>query len=262
MTDYLFRLGLTESAVIVPLQSFGSGTYRYRLGTPGGNSLISFLNVTAVTGSVLVRYIETGLGNGEYVSLGHHDLIESAQDSRVTITRVSTRPIAEIVVTGNATFSLEIVVVSDQPMFENYGNKNATVIHKALDGDLTVNRNAIPSLGFKDDTGAFRYARVNDLSEQVSQSANMEDIIAMTRASQLHTGETYDRLICSDVMADTKIIEYSLSDICQFQIIAKKQGKGFDILKRPCEFFMLKEDGSFLKQENESKLKIHGLIPL
>jgi hypothetical protein len=103
---------------------------------------------------------------------------------------------------------------------------------------------------------------VNDLKEQVVQSANLEDLVELTKSPGFHVGEVYDRIVAAEIATDRKLLEYSYADICQFQFVVKREGKGFDIIKRPCEFFLLKEDGSFLLQENTSKLKVSGLIPV
>jgi len=91
---------------------------------------------------------------------------------------------------------------------------------------------------------------------------SMDQVIAMARSSGFAENELFDKLVCREVANNHKILEYSNVDICQFQIVAKKDSTGFSLEKRVCEFFMLQENADFLLQENGDKIKINGLIPL
>lgn len=99
-------------------------------------------------------------------------------------------------------------------------------------------------------------------TDGVISFGNLEDIVAMTRSSGFHVNEQYDTIVSGIVDGDTKILEYSLDSICQFQMLIEKNGTEFVIIKRACEFFLLQENGNFLLQETGDKIKIAGLIPI
>ena len=116
----IFRLGLYEGLVVLPVKTRTAGTYRVNLGAPAGNSLLSTVYVKAASGSVSIKYYDSGPGDGtlpgELIELGGHSTISSAaQSERIIITRISNKPFIEYTVTGTVEFGLHITVVADFP---------------------------------------------------------------------------------------------------------------------------------------------------
>ncbi len=108
--------------------------------------------------------------------------------------------------------------------------------------------------------------RVNDKSVQdaienkVIPTIDESSALGMTRSSGLYEGETFDKIVCEDVNG-SKLIEYSLDDICQFQIELSSTGTGFVISRRVCEFNLLQENGDKLLKEDGDSLRTEGLVP-
>jgi len=74
--------------------------------------------------------------------------------------------------------------------------------------------------------------------------------------------ESFD-LIEGGLVNGGLIIQFTLAGICQFQLVfTLSTPLTFSIFKRPCEFFLLQQNGDkILLQNGIDKLLIQGLVP-
>ena len=98
------------------------------------------------------------------------------------------------------------------------------------------------------------------LTGDVKTSIDINTAMNMTRSAGFHVGEQYDTVSTADVNG-TKLLQYDLAGICQFQVELDVDGTNFTITKRICEFFLLQENGDKLLQETGDALKTQGLVP-
>jgi len=90
----------------------------------------------------------------------------------------------------------------------------------------------------------------------------LNELLRVASSSGLVDSGLFDKVVYGKIDEVRHILEYSLSDICQFQIVLTYTStSSWQVLKRPCEFPMLQEDGFYLLQENGDQLLVQGLVP-
>lgn len=197
MADRIFRLGLYEGLVVLPIQTRTAGVYRVNLGAPAGNSLLSTIYVKSIGfgSSVSVKYYDSGPGDGvdpgELIDLGGHSLLSSsAQSERVIITRISNKPFIEYTVVGSVEFGLHITVVADFP--------NEAPFLDADAADLTRDKGQ-PIVVLDDSDGKFYIARG---SKGVLSTAQQNFTTGLTRAVATTAWVEYQSLVGAMVEVD------------------------------------------------------------
>lgn len=156
----IIRLSLNESKAIVPIQTLSPGTYTQRM-TTQGNSLLStvFVDSLDVGASVVVRYYDYGVGAptqfDERVDIAEHDPVVAAGDSsRILVTKIHDKPVAEIeVIGGSVTFGVYVTVVSSTA-----SDLDSALKRDGQDVNLVTDK-GIPTMCYDEATGKFYFLR-------------------------------------------------------------------------------------------------------
>ena len=120
---------------------------------------------------------------------------------------------------------------------------------------------ALPNVRQERDQDSFTIDVDNDAARRVVKPTSIETLLNLSTIVGLTSGETFDEIQSGLNLDGQMILEFSLAGACQFQLaLTLTSSTVFNILKRPCEGFLLLEDGFGLLQENGDNLLAQGLI--
>ena len=229
MAEEIFRLGLYESKILIPLVSRGPGVYIQKMFTEG-NSILSTLFVESldVGASVYAEYFDFGVGGevGEAVFLQAHDIVTTAVTSdRQLVTKMHNKPYIRLTVAGgNVVFGVYITVVVSQ----------ASDIDSALKKDNQIvslpNDKGIPIVIYDTDSGRWHFAQGDNGVQDVHVVGNISIGLTGTplflEAATLTTPSTEQTLISYTVPASKTLNIASARVVCRQESFFEVYGDG------------------------------------
>jgi len=140
VTDQQFRIGLYDTAnVVPPISTLPVGVHRFRI-TTVGNSVLSTVYVRSGAGTASVRWFDLGAGlelADTQTTLLTHPTMTAGQTDRRVVTKIHASCFVEVTVAGAPVdMGVLATVVADFPLSGNI--LDAQLAHLAADGGLPV----------------------------------------------------------------------------------------------------------------------------